>query len=178
MARGVGRAALQPGLRRPLLAPDHENREPAQRRTSPRGAGGRAPAAAMGGRHDRASVGTDHRRDGPDNNASRRLTTELLKLTDAEASRGIEERDRYLGSHPGPPVRRRPQPDYPLLGSSSSRYAGTDDDEAPPKRLGHDKKSLSRSCLGFCRSTSQRREARYKPRNPTYQSRTCRRIDV
>jgi len=61
LARGLGRATRQPGLRRPVYAPDQAGAEQAHRHPGPGRDRRRDPAAATRRHHHRPTLGPDHR---------------------------------------------------------------------------------------------------------------------
>jgi transposase len=120
-ARGLGRAARQPRLRRPLPAPDRQRAEQAHPHPGADRHRRRDPAAPACCHHHRASRGSGHR--GPRHPAGKQTTRRLIPSAALQAGGRGEPSAALrhpgdLGAHHGQPRPSSPQPDHALLGQT------------------------------------------------------------
>ena len=113
LARGLGRAEIQPRLRRPARAPDQPRAQQALHRAGTRRPGRRAAAAPACHHHHRPAVGPRHRgrraaRPDPD----RRLTPRYRRPVELAAGASpTRHRDLWISAHIlGSPARRHANP--------------------------------------------------------------------
>ena len=135
LAGGLGRAADQPRLRRPLPAPDHPRAQQAQAHPGPDRGRRRDPAPAARRGHHRPSLGPRHRH--PRHQAQTAVHPRRLSIIapgGGTTSCGRGEPSAalrtpgYLAAHHRQPRPSSTQPDHTLPGTNPDyRYAGTDD---------------------------------------------------